>query len=79
LALVGGVAPGTQAIALNALVFLYKQFLQKDVGQLNYQPAKQKRHIPVVFSHAEATVVIDGMKGSFYLMGMLMYGCGLRD
>jgi len=35
LALVGGVAPGTQAIALNALIFLYKQFLQKDIGQLN--------------------------------------------
>lgn len=78
LALVSGVAPGTQAIALNALVFLYKQFLQKDIGRLDYQPAKQKQRIPVVFSHAEATAIIDGMKGSFYLMGMLMYGCGLR-
>jgi integron integrase len=78
LALVGGVAPGTQAIALNALIFLYKQFLQKDPGQLQYQPAVQKRRIPVVFSHAEATAIINGMKGSFYLMGMLMYGCGLR-
>lgn len=78
LSLVSGVAPGTQAIALNALIFLYKQFLQKDPGQLNYKPAQRKLHIPVVFSHNEATAVINGMKGSFYLMGMLMYGCGLR-
>jgi len=78
LALESGVAPGTQAIALNVLIFLYKQFLQKDPGQLNYQPAKRKQRIPVVFSHAEATAIINGMKGSFYLMAMLMYGCGLR-
>jgi hypothetical protein len=29
-----GVSPGTQAVAFNALVFLYKQFLLRDVGQL---------------------------------------------
>jgi len=72
------VAPGTQAIALNALMFLYRQFLQKDVGKLNYQPAKQKKRVPVVFSHEEALRVIDGLKGSYWLMAMLMYGCGLR-
>lgn len=78
LALVSGVAPGTQAIALNTLIFLYKQFLQKDPGKLDYRPAKQKQRIPVVFSHAEATAIIGGIKGSFHLMALLMYGCGLR-
>jgi len=78
LAVEAGVAPGTQAVALNALVFLYRQFLQQDPGPLSYQPARNKQRIPVVFSHTEATAVIQGLKGSFYLMASLMYGCGLR-
>lgn len=78
LAIVRGVSPGTQAIALNALVFLYKQFLQQEIGQLSYQPASNKHRIPVVFSHAEASQVIASMKQSYGLMGQLMYGCGLR-
>jgi integron integrase len=78
LSVVRNMSPGTQAIALNALVFLYRQFLQKDLGLLHYQPARTRPRVPVVFSHAEATAVINGMKGGFWLMGMLMYGCGLR-
>lgn len=75
---VRGVAPATQAIALNTLMFLYKQFLQQDIGKLEYLPASQKKRVPVVFSHTEARAVIDNMKGGFHLMGLLMYGCGLR-
>lgn len=78
LSLVAQVSPRTQGLALNALVFLYKQFLQRELQQIHYQPAKQKRRLPVVFSHHEAMAVINGLKGSYWLMGMLMYGCGLR-
>ena len=67
LAVEANVAPGTQAIALNALMFLYRQFLQKEVGNINYQPAKQKKRVPVVFSHDEAMKVIEGLKGSYWL------------
>ena len=35
-----GVSPGTQAVALNALVFLYKRFMQREVGQLQYPAAR---------------------------------------
>lgn len=78
LSLESGVSPRTQAIALNALMFLYKQFLQKEMGLLAYEPAKQKQRVPVVFSHSEAMSVIGNLKGSYWLMAMLMYGCGLR-
>lgn len=30
------VAPGTQAIALNALVFLYERFLGRPLGELQF-------------------------------------------
>jgi integron integrase len=71
-------SPATQAIALNALVFLYREYLDQPLGQLHYEPARIKRRLPVVFSHAEATAVINGLHGSYHLMGQLMYGCGLR-
>jgi len=73
-----GVSPGTQAVALNALVFLYKQFLQREVGQLQYPPARGKRRVPVVFSHSEAMAVIEQLNGVYWLMSTLMYGAGLR-
>lgn len=72
------VSPATQAVALNALVFLYRQFLKTEVGQLQYQPARGKRRVPVVFSHAEALAVIGHMEGQYGLMARLMYGAGLR-
>jgi integron integrase len=71
-------APATQGIALNALVFLYREFLEQPTGKLHYEPASIKRRLPVVFSHSEATAVIEGLQGSYWLMAMLMYGCGLR-
>jgi len=72
------VAPGTQATALNALVYLYKQFLKKDVENLQFQPSKRQRRIPVVFDNQEAMAVIKRLNSEQQLMALLMYGCGLR-
>ena len=72
------VSPATQSIALNALVFLYREFLECILDPLSFAPARKKRRIPVVFSHGEATTIINGMAGSYWLMGTLMYGSGLR-
>ena len=71
-------SPSTQATALNALVFLYKQFFNLDVGDLHFTRAKAKQRIPVVLSHAEATNIIQSLNGDQYLMAGLMYGSGLR-
>lgn len=71
-------SPSTQAIALNALIFLYKQFLGRDLGQLNFKYARRKPKPPVVFSHNEAMDVIDKLEASYKVMGILMYGAGLR-
>lgn len=78
LAMVRNVSPATQKIALNALVFLYKQFLKKDLGKLQFNYARPSRKIPVVFSHEEALSIIHYMSEKYQLMGRLMYGCGLR-
>ena len=72
------VSPSTQATALNALVFLYKQFYGREALPLDYQRAKARRKVPVVFSHDEAMAVIEQLSGRLKLMVRLLYGSGLR-
>lgn len=72
------VSPATQRTALNALIFLYKQFLNMDLGELQFSYAKRSIRIPVVLSHDEAVRIIDNMTGTYQLMAKIMYGCGLR-
>lgn len=68
----------TQKTALNALVFMYKQFLKIDLGLLNFMPSNRPKTIPTVFSHEEAKAVINQLDGIYTLLAGLMYGSGLR-
>ena len=72
------VSVNTQRTALNALIFLYREFLGQDLGQLSFGKATVHRRVPTVFSPEEADVVIAAMEGEFRLMAQLMYGSGLR-
>jgi integron integrase len=72
------VSPSTQSIALNAIVFMYKQFMQVDLGSLQFSYSKKKKRVPVVFTNKEAMMVIAALKGSYKLMAEIMYGAGLR-
>ena len=67
----------TQKVALNSLVFLYREFLKREL-QLSYRPAKSVKHIPVVFTHDEAMTVIGNLEGIYQLIAQLLYGSGLR-
>lgn len=69
---------GTQKIALNALIFLYSQFLQTPIEGLQYRPAKEKIKIPVVLSQREANAIIENAEQPYALMFSIMYGAGLR-
>ncbi len=69
----------TQRTALNALIFLFKRFLNReDIGKLNYVSSKRHRRIPTVFTHEEAISVIEHLRGKPRLMVQLMYGTGMR-
>ena len=73
------VAPSTQNQARSALLFLYREVLERDPGLLEQvAPAKRSRNVPVVFSVEEARAVLDGMKGENALVARLLYGAGLR-
>jgi integron integrase len=71
-------SPNTQTTALNALVFLFREFLEIDTTNLAYTPSKRKPKIPVVLSHNEANAIISELTGIHRLAVQLMYGCGLR-
>ena len=79
LALIEKVASATQAQALNALVFLYREVMQIDLGDLgNYKRPKHKRKLPVVLTRAEKDELLGVMTGTMGLMARLMYGTGMR-
>ena len=73
------VSPSTQNQALNAVVFLYRHILEKDIeNELSAVRARQRRHLPVVLSAREVQTIFDYLSGTHRLMAMLIYGCGLR-
>ena len=79
LAVERNVSASTQNQALQAILFLYKEIIHKEVGWIDdiKRPVKPK-HIPVVFSKAEAHSVIQHMSGLPKLISSLLYGSGLR-
>jgi integron integrase len=81
LAVHGHVSASTQNQALNALVFLYKQVLEIDLGRLDAVRARRPKRLPVVLAPEEVAAVlalVQGAEGVFRLMAQLLYGCGLR-
>jgi len=73
------VSPSTQNQALNALVFLFRHVLNKDVDdEISAVRARRKQRLPVVLSQSEVQRIFACMTGVTRLMAMLVYGCGLR-
>jgi integron integrase len=73
------VSSSTQNQALNAIVFLYRYVLDKNIDQeLSAVRAKQRRHLPVVLTIKEIQSIFDQLSGTSKLMAMMIYGCGLR-
>ncbi|GAB2889978.1 integron integrase [Microbulbifer echini] len=72
------VSVNTQRTALNAVVFLYKQFMSIELGELEFSNSHRPRKLPVVFSHEEATNILERLTGPAKIAASLMYGSGLR-
>ncbi|MCF6147454.1 MAG: integron integrase [Candidatus Kuenenia sp.] len=74
------VSASTQNQALNALIFVYRYVLEKDIGdkELNAVRAVYKRRLPTVLTVKEVQAIFDHLSEIHRLMAMLTYGCGLR-
>ena len=68
----------TQRVALNALVYLYRQFFGVDTADLDFKAARQPRRLPVVYSREEIARILTQLDGVYRLQVALMYGSGLR-
>lgn len=73
------VAAATQRLALNAIVFLYKNVLDISIAD-DLAPVKAKRHRrpPVVMTRHEVKMLLSHMQGIHLLMARIIYGGGLR-
>lgn len=73
------VAASTQNQALNAILFLYKQVLGRNIGLIQgVVRAKRPERLPVVMTPGEVQAVLGRLSGRDWLMACLMYGAGLR-
>jgi integron integrase len=79
LAVEGRVSASTQNQALNAIVFLYRRVLGRDVPQLGeLVRARKPRRLPVVLTPSEVRAVLARLDGIPGLVAGLLYGSGLR-
>ncbi|VGO23470.1 integron integrase [Pontiella sulfatireligans] len=74
----GKVAASTQRQALNAIIFLYREVLDIELGEISPMRSKKQRKPPTVLTQNEVQQVLRSMEGTHRLMAQLLYGCGLR-
>ena len=73
------VSASTQNQALAALLFLYRQVLETDPGDLGaVVRARRPKRLPVVLSVVEVRAVLQQLEGPPSLVCGLLYGSGLR-
>lgn len=79
LAVRGKVSASTQRQALNALVFLYRQVLDKPLDD-RIQPTRSKKRpmLPTVLGRDEINLFFRHIEGTHALMAKILYGAGLR-
>ncbi|ALS96904.1 integron integrase [Lacimicrobium alkaliphilum] len=73
------VAAGTQAAALNALVFLYKEVVKQPLSlKLNFVKSQRQQKLPVVITQPEMRQLLAHIPAQQKLPVSLLYASGLR-
>jgi integron integrase len=73
------VSSATQNQALQGILFLYKNILNKDVGWIDeIKFTQRKKHLPVVMNKDEVNRIFQNLKGIGLLVSKLIYGSGMR-
>jgi integron integrase len=75
----GEVTASTQNQALNALVFLYREVLGRELTGLSEAVrARASRRLPAVLTRGEVRALLGELRGVEWLVASLLYGAGLR-
>jgi integron integrase len=72
------VSASTQNQALAALLFLYRELLERELDLDGVVRARTRQRVPVVLSEAEVRAVRERLEGDPALVVGLLYGSGLR-
>lgn len=73
------VAAATQAQALNALVFLYREVLHVLVAEIGeFERVRRPARLPEVLSRAKVKLVLSAAETEYQLPLRLLYGTGMR-
>nr|WP_319554581.1 integron integrase [uncultured Vibrio sp.] len=73
------VAVKTQALALSAIVFLYRDFFQTPLSlDMRFQKSLTERKLPVVLTRDEIRRFVQHIDPKYKLHTLLLYGSGLR-
>jgi len=79
LAVQKNVASSTQNQALCAIIFLYREVLKRDIGDLEGLVwAKKPKKLPVVLTRDEVKALLAELSGMNRIMATILYGAGLR-
>ena len=73
------VAARTQATALNALAFLYKHIIKRELSvSLNFAKSRRQQKLPIVLTKEEVKLLLSHLRVRHHVVASLMYGSGLR-
>jgi integron integrase len=79
LATVRHASASSQNQALYAVLFLYREVLKIEIGNLHSLRAHEGRRMPAVLSKADTRRVLNGVHGDpYHLISQLLYGSGMR-
>ena len=68
----------TQKQATSAILFLFREVLQMDIGKIDHIKSTKRNSLPVVLTPNEVKLLISQLNGNNQLLAKLLYGCGLR-
>lgn len=72
------VAKSTQNVALQAVLYVYRELLNKPISNVQAIRAKRPQMVRDVLDESEVLRLLQNMQGPNLLAAQLMYGCGLR-
>ena len=72
------VSSSTQNQAFNALLFLFRRVLEKELGRVESKRAKVGRNVPVWLTSEEIQSLLKQLTGDWLLLAKIGFGSGLR-
>lgn len=72
------VSASTQNGAFNAILFMYRHVLKKEMGRVDAKRAKTSQHVPEWLTRDELRSLFSVLEGEWNLIARLGYGTGMR-